>query len=151
LISTEERSGRQLELLRMPGETTGERTGMYFKPSMYYSISATSEHPEEAALLVDFLLGDVEAGKLMLSDRGLPANTEVRAALDEHFTDADRRAAQFLTAVAPTLQEGVNAPPVGAGEVAGIFARFNEQVLFERLDPRQAAEGFIAEVDGVIG
>ncbi len=151
LGATEERSGRQLELLRMPGETAGERTGMYFKPSMYYSISATSEHPEEAALLVDFLLNDVEAGKLMLSDRGLPANTEVRAALDEHFTDADRRAAQFLAAVAPTLQEGVNAPPVGAGEVAAIFARFNEQVLFDRLTPLAAAEAFIAEVDGVIG
>ncbi|MHA6628803.1 ABC transporter substrate-binding protein [Pseudonocardia sichuanensis] len=151
LGATEERSGRQLELLRMPGETTGERTGTYFKPSMYYAISADTEHPEEAALLVDFLLNDVDSGRLMLSDRGLPANTDVRAALDAHFTDADRRAAQFLTEVGPTVQDGMNAPPIGAGEVAEIFARLNEQVLFGRLDPRQAAEGFMAEVEGVIG
>ncbi|WP_182112220.1 MULTISPECIES: ABC transporter substrate-binding protein [unclassified Actinotalea] len=148
---TEDASGRTLELLRMPGETAGERTGMYVKPSMYYSISADSEHPEEAALLVDFLLNDVEAGRLILSDRGLPVNLEVRAALESDFTDADRRAAEFMERVAPTIEDSLNTPPIGAGEVAGIMARMNEQVLFDRLTPQEAAEQFVSEVEAVIG
>ncbi|MCL3859433.1 ABC transporter substrate-binding protein [Actinotalea sp. K2] len=148
---TEDASGNELELLRLPGESVGERTGMYFKPSMYYSIASTSAHPEEAALLVDFLLNDVEAGRLILSDRGLPANTDVRAALEGDFTDADRRSAAFLEDVAPEILDSLNTPPIGAGEVAGIMARMNEQVLFDQVTPAQAAEQFIAEVGAVIG
>src|SRR5690606_37904885 len=71
-------SGHELELLRFPGETEFDRTGMYFKPAMYYSVSATSEHPEESAKFVDFLLNDPEAAAIMLTDRGLPANLDVR-------------------------------------------------------------------------
>ena len=79
-------SGKELKLLRVPGESEDERTGMYFKPAMYYSISAKSEHPEESALLVDFLLNDPAAGEILLSDRGLPANTDVRAAVQDKFS-----------------------------------------------------------------
>ena len=46
---------------------------MYFKPGMYYSILATSEHPVESAMLIDYLLNDPEAAEILLSDRGLPA------------------------------------------------------------------------------
>src|SRR4029078_11906710 len=62
-------SGKELKLLRVPGESEEERTGMYFKPAMYYAVSAKSEHPKEAALLVDFLLNDQAAGEILLSDR----------------------------------------------------------------------------------
>src|SRR5690606_9573631 len=49
-------AGRELVLLRQPGESEGVQPGMYFKPAMSYSISARTEHPREAAMFVDFLL-----------------------------------------------------------------------------------------------
>ncbi|WP_348523774.1 ABC transporter substrate-binding protein [Demequina litorisediminis] len=42
-------AGRDLVLLRPPGESEFDRTGLYFKPAMFYSVSETTEHPEEAA------------------------------------------------------------------------------------------------------
>ncbi len=42
-------SGRELELLRFPGESAQQQAGMYFKPAMFLAVSGNSEHPEEAA------------------------------------------------------------------------------------------------------
>lgn len=144
-------SGRQLQLLRVPGESEEERTGMYFKPAMFYSVSAKSQHPEEAKLLVDFLLNDPAAGEILLSDRGLPANTDVRAAVQDKFNDTDKQAAEFLASLEGDIVDGPVVPPVGAGEVAGITKRINEEVLFKRLTPEQAAKQFTDEVKLAIG
>ncbi|GCD21036.1 carbohydrate ABC transporter substrate-binding protein [Cellulomonas sp. H30R-01] len=144
-------SGRPLQLLRVPGESEEERTGMYFKPAMFYSVSAKSQHPEEAKLLVDFLLNDPAAGEILLSDRGLPANTDVRAAVQDKFNDTDKQAAEFLASLEGDIVDGPVVPPVGAGEVAGITKRINEEVLFGRLTPEQAAKQFTDEVKLAIG
>lgn len=140
-------AGRDLVLLRHPGESEHERTGMYFKPAMFYSISAASEYPEAAATLVDYLLNDPAAAELLLSDRGLPANTEVRAEVQDSFAEVDQYAAEFLTDLEDEIVDGLPVPPVGAGDVAEITRRINAEVLFGRLSPEQAAEQFIAEVE----
>ncbi|ASR55569.1 sugar-binding protein [Cellulomonas sp. PSBB021] len=144
-------AGHPLELLRVPGETEGERTGMYFKPAMFYSVSAKSQHPEEAALFVDFLVNSQAAGELLLSDRGLPANTDVRAAVEPLFNETDKQAAAFLADIADDIVDGPPVPPNGAGEVAAITKRINQEVLFERLTPQKAAEQFTSEVSSAIG
>lgn len=151
LSAIQSASGRELQLLRVPGEAEGERTGMYFKPAMYYSVSARSEHPEEAALLVDFLLNDEAAGEILLSDRGLPANTEVRAAVQDQFAETDKLAAEFLADLEDEIVDGPAVPPVGAGQVAEIIRRINQEVLFGSLTPQQAAEQFISETEASIG
>jgi len=139
-------SGRKLELLRFPGESEYKRTGMYFKAAMYYSISAKSKHPQAAAQLIDFLANSTEAGKLLLSDRGLPANLEVRTAVQADFTPVDQQAAKFLADLQGGIVDGVALPPVGSGEVAQIIKRINGEVLFDRLTPEQAAKQFTTEV-----
>lgn len=144
-------SGKELTLLRVPGESQDERTGMYFKPAMYYSVSAKSEHPQEAALLVDFLLNDVTAGDILLSDRGLPANTDVRAAVQPKFSPTDQQAADFLADLEDEIVDGPAVPPVGAGQVAEITRRLNQEVLFGRMTPEAAAKQFTLEVGSAIG
>ncbi|WP_315096131.1 extracellular solute-binding protein [uncultured Cellulomonas sp.] len=144
-------SGKELTLLRVPGESEEERTGMYFKPAMFYSVSAKSEHPTEAALLVDFLLNDTAAGEILLSDRGLPANTDVRAAVQEKFSATDKQAAEFLADLEDEIVDGPAVPPVGAGQVAEITRRINQEVLFGRLTPADAAKQFTTEVESAIG
>ncbi|MFE6968942.1 ABC transporter substrate-binding protein [Isoptericola sp. NPDC057653] len=144
-------SGRDLELLRLPGESEGERTGMYFKPAMYYSVSAKSEHPQEAAKLVDFLLNDPEAAKLQLTDRGLPANLSVREAILPDLTAADQRMADFMADLEDDVVDNPPVPPNGANEMQDIITRINTEVLFERMTPAQAADAFLKDVGAAIG
>ncbi|WP_026122214.1 ABC transporter substrate-binding protein [Nocardiopsis halotolerans] len=144
-------SGGDIELLRYPGETTNERTGMYFKPAMFYSVSADTEHPEEAARFVDFLLNSEEAAELILADRGLPANVEVREQILGSLPDADARSAEFLAEIEDTIVDGNPPPPIGAGQVVDIIARVTDDMAFGEIGPDQAAERFMSEVEEATG
>jgi multiple sugar transport system substrate-binding protein len=140
-------SGRDLVLLRQPGEASGQQAGMYFKPAMFYSISSQTEHPEEAALFLDFLLSSDEAIDIMLTDRGLPANLVQRERIAPTLPDTEQKVVDFMADLAPTLAEPPPPPPNGAGEVPNIISRLFEEVLFERMTPLEAAEQFMQEVE----
>ncbi|MFC9090010.1 ABC transporter substrate-binding protein [Nocardiopsis dassonvillei] len=144
-------SGRDIELLRYPGESTEDRTGMFFKPAMFYSISAGTEHPEEAAMFVDFLLNSEEAAELILADRGLPANVDVRAHIIDSLPEADARSAVFLSEIEGTIVDGNPPPPIGAGQVVDITKRVTEDLTFGNLTPAEAAEQFMSEVEAATG
>lgn len=138
-------AGRDLTLLRFPGETEFDRTGVYLKPAMSLSMSAKTEHPEAAAKFIDFMLNSPEVGEIILTDRGLPANLDVREHILGDLDDADQVAADFIADVTPDIVDAPPPPPAGAGEVAAILARYNEQVMFGQTDPLEAAEAFIDE------
>ncbi|WP_304455112.1 ABC transporter substrate-binding protein [Nocardiopsis sp. YSL2] len=142
-----ETSGHEIELLRYPGESTEDRSGMYFKPAMFYSISAGSEHPEEAARFVDFLVNSNEAAELILADRGLPANIDVRGHIVSQLPEADARSAVFLSDIEGTIEDGNPPPPIGAGEVVNIIKRVSDEMGFGDLTPEEAAEQFTEEVE----
>lgn len=146
-----EASGRDLTLLRQPGESAGQRPGMYFKPAMSWSISANTEHPAEAAMFVDFLLNSTEAAEVMLNDRGLPANLQVREHITAMLEGPDAQVAEFMTELQPELVDPPPAPPQGAGDTVTIMQRIYEQVLFEQISTAEAADQFIAEVEAATG
>ncbi|MFL1431623.1 MULTISPECIES: ABC transporter substrate-binding protein [unclassified Nocardiopsis] len=146
-----ESSGREIELLRFPGESAGDRTGMFFKPAMFYSVSAGSDHPEEAARFVDFMLNSNEASELILSDLGLPANVDVRGHILSSLPPADERSAVFLAEIEDSIVDGNPPPPIGAGQVVEITKRITDSMAFGDLTPQEAAQQWISEVEAATG
>ncbi|AYY14494.1 extracellular solute-binding protein [Actinobacteria bacterium YIM 96077] len=141
----------ELELLRMPGEFEHQQPGMYLKPAMFYSISSQTEHPEEAAMFVDFLLNDVRAAEIMLTDRGLPANLRVRDEISTLLPETEKQVSDFMAEIAPDLADPPPPPPHGAGEIPDILTRIWEEVLFEQVSPDDGAQQFIDEGSAAIG
>ena len=84
-------SGRELQLLRFPGGVEG----MYLKPAMFWAMSAGTEHPEEAAKFIDFMLNSTEAAEIMLTDRGLPLNLANRDLITDALDAPNQQAAGF--------------------------------------------------------
>jgi multiple sugar transport system substrate-binding protein len=115
---------------------------------MFWSISARSKHPAEAALFVNFLANTPEAGDVLLTDRGVPANTKVRAAITPKLTEADKAAAEYLGAL--KVGPAPRVTPNGASGIEAILKRHTEGVLFERQTPQQAAAAFIKELQAEI-
>jgi multiple sugar transport system substrate-binding protein len=143
-------AGRELQLMRFPGESDQQQAGMYYKPAMYWSIGANTEHPEEAARFVDFLVNAPEAAELLLSDRGLPVNTQLRGQIVDRLEPLDQQVAAFLEEIGPGLQVSPPVPPPGAGEVQQIIQQLHEQVLFDQLTVEQAADQFMEQVRSAI-
>ena len=148
LTSLAEASGQNLKLLRQPGEAQAASPGAYYKPSMFWSVSARSKHPAEAALFVNFLANTPDAGNILLTDRGVPANTKVRAAITPKLTATDKAAADYLGAL--KVGPAPRVTPNGASGIEAILKRHTEGVLFERQTPQQAAAAFIKELQAEI-
>ncbi len=60
----------------------GKTSLSYVKPSMLYAISKNTEHPKEAALLLNFILNDEDAAKVLGFDRGVPSSSTAIKALE---------------------------------------------------------------------
>ncbi len=142
-------SGEELVLLKPPGESEG-RPGTWLGPSMFYTISADTDHPEEAAELVDFMLNDPAAAESFLTDRGLPVNPEVREEIMDELTPGQQAEAEFLTRMEDEVGDAPPPPPVGSSETALIVSRLNSEVLFDRMTPQEAAEQFMVETEAAL-
>lgn len=139
-------SKASLELRRMPGESQAAKPGTFLKPAMFWSLSARSKHPEEAAQFVNFLINDPEAARLQLSDRGLPINTRLRDQITGQLSPADKKSATFVKEITPELAPPPALPPKGAGDVEKILSRINEEVLFNRVSVPKAVQEYIDQV-----
>ena len=64
----------EIEIGDLPA-INGGNSIRYVKPSMLYAISKNTDHPKEAALLMNFLLNDEEAVKILGLDRGVPTSS----------------------------------------------------------------------------
>ncbi|WP_249380828.1 ABC transporter substrate-binding protein [Actinotalea sp. K2] len=143
-------SGQDLTLLRPPLSPDGQR-GIWYRPSQFWSVSASTAHPEEAGLLVDFLVNSTAAGEVLLAERGTPGNVEVRRAIAPLLGDQDRAIAEYLDDIGDELDGVAELAPAGSSEFESVLVRYSSQVYFGSMTPQDAAAGLIAEVETMLG
>ena len=142
-------SGDPLVLLRAPGESVQE-PGMWLQASQLYTISAKSEHPKEAARFVDFLVNDPQAGKIIKTDRGIPANPDVLAELEPELTEMEQVVTTFMGEMAEDAGDPLVIGPTGSTESAPLLDRLNAEVLFNRMGIEEASESFVDQLTAAI-
>ncbi|NJP95485.1 sugar ABC transporter substrate-binding protein [Nonomuraea sp. FMUSA5-5] len=133
-----------------PTDPDTKPNAQYLKPSMYWAMSATTEHPAEAALLINFLTNDTRVGALFGTDRGVPANPKFQEAIKPKLDESGQEALAFTTAVTKKVGAAPPITPKGASEVATVLDRYNQQVLYGKATPQAAAQAFIKELQASI-
>ncbi|AXG82129.1 ABC transporter substrate-binding protein [Streptomyces paludis] len=136
--------GEGLTLTPMPRAEDGT-PGQYFKPSMFIGAGATTSHPEEAAKLIDFMINDEDAAKILGASRGIPVNETIRKNVVPVLEGFDRTVATYQASVEGKLNAPPQAPPSGDSALQNTFTRDYDQVSFGRMSPREAAENYITE------
>lgn len=147
LGAVEEVVGHPLEVLLFPGESEGERPGSYTKPGIYWSVAANSEHPEEAAKFIDYVVNSTEAAQVTKFDRGVPANSEVVKGIEGELTTTEKSIGEYIERVNslnpdPFPRQNLNAGPA----IPEAVARLQQEVLFDRLTPQEAADQLVQEL-----
>lgn len=143
LTALAQASGANLVLLKAP-EPEGIDPSSY-KPSMFWSVASTSKHKAEAALFIDFLENNEEAANIILTERGVPANDVVRAAITDQLSPTDQAAIEYQDRVTP----GAVAPvvtPNGASTIEAMLQRYTQEVFAGQTKPAAAAEAFVKEL-----
>ncbi|GAA3728001.1 extracellular solute-binding protein [Salinactinospora qingdaonensis] len=129
------------EVALAPVPTTGSgRSGQYLKPSLMLSASSDTEYPEEAAMLIDFMINDPEVAEIFGGSRGIPATTTQREAAN--LNETDQAIADYEDARMDQLEDLPPAPPAGAGALETEFIRISEEVSFGEVSPEEAAAQF---------
>lgn len=143
-------SGQNIVPLRMPSMTgNAEENGMWYKSTMLLSVSANTDHPEEAQQFVDFMINSEEAGALNGTDRGLPSNQEVRETVFDELDGEDLVASEFIMDIEDEVgaQPNEPVPAMGFSAMQEMLQRYELQVFFEELSPAEAAESMVAEME----
>lgn len=135
--------GREMALSVFPSDTG--KIGQYAKPSMFFSVAKRTKHAKEAAELINFLVNDPEAGKVLGMSRGLPANKQIQDTVGATLTGPPKTAYDFEKSIAGQLDNAPPPPPKGSGTVKSTFQRVYDDVIFGRSTPQKAAERFMNE------
>jgi multiple sugar transport system substrate-binding protein len=140
----------KLGLSTFPDGGPGAKPGQYLKPAMLWSVSAQSKQKEAAVRLLNFFVADPEAGKLLGVERGVPPSDAVRKAVTPTLDELSQAMADYITLIGDKVGPLPPPPPNGAGEVATLLRRVNEQVGFGRLSPADGAKQFVAESNAIL-
>ena len=143
LTALSEASGEELEIVKVPGEST--ETGVWLQPSQLYTISARTGSPENAATFVNFLINDPEAAKLILTDRGVPAVESVRQAILPELGETARREVEYISDLGEMDLKPTWVGPAGSTAVEEITPRHQNDVLFGSASAKEAAQAWHTE------
>ena len=106
----------------------GDYNGGFTKISMAFAVAGNSQHPKEAAMLINFLLNDEEGVKISSTERGIPCSTEGLKILEAN------KLGDALTIEANTKVMG--------------YSKFNLDSKFEHNDLKANPDGVYYKVFG---
>jgi multiple sugar transport system substrate-binding protein len=150
LVGFQALTKNKIGLTMYPSGGPGAKPGQYMKPSMYFSIAGNSKLGAEAARFINFFVKDPGAIAVLGAERGVPPSAAARAALAPTLDELGRVAVDYISFIADKVGPLPPAPPKGAGEVYTTLKRFNEQVGFGKLKPKEAGKAFFDEAVNIL-
>lgn len=103
-----------------------------------FAIFENSKQKEEAAKFINYLVNDPEASKLLTTQRGIPASTTAREALQQaNLLNADISKGLDLAVAKKTVAPNVVSTNAELGQVVKDSI---QQLIYDRITPEKAAE-----------
>jgi len=141
-------SGQEMQILRFPslaGNATERKA--WYKAGQLFSASARTKNPEAAGAFISWLVNSPESADINLAERGIPANSEIAAAIEPKLSKGQAAVAKFIADIKPELAATpVAPPPGGGGTLADTMERYQTDVLFGKMSPADAATKFTEEL-----
>lgn len=105
--------------------------GWRVKPTMLYAISAYTDHPEEAAKLLNFLVSDPDMASLQGLERGIPINRKAYETLTEEGTleGADKAAGEQV--IDRLQSDALMVPAMEDSDVIDAFEDAGDRLLYD--------------------
>ncbi len=134
--------------LTAPPVTEEGADDLYLKASMLLSASQRTDHPEAAAILIDFLVNDPEVGAVFGTNRGLPASETARSSVE--LAGLDAQIEEYEASIADRLGATPPVAIVGFGSLEEKFRVLGTELNFGTTTVDQAVDQFFTEMDVVL-
>jgi multiple sugar transport system substrate-binding protein len=131
---------RNFRMVPLP-RIAGGKPANYYKASMFWSVTAHSKHPREAAMFVDFFTNSLEANDVLFAERGVPIAAKVRQALQPKLGKSQAEMFAYLDRLGKDVQPIPPPDPPGHTEIVkNVFdPQVMDPVAYERLSPEKGA------------
>ena len=142
-------NGGTVKAAPMPTDGTGpNQSGMAALPPVYYAVPKQAGHKDAAVKLIDFLVNNPDAGKILGATRGLPPNQTVRQQVCSTATGGNKAVCDYETAVKDKI--GPSAGwfwPAGSSAIKTDFQQVYDNVIFGKSSPSSAANQLVSEAN----
>jgi multiple sugar transport system substrate-binding protein len=129
----------------------GKAEGNYPRCSQFFSVSARSQAPAEAAKFINWVIRDPQALDILRTDRGTPVFKQGREMLKRlGLNQYDAKVFAVEDKILSYAASGPQSPPKGGGQVRDLFIRTGQEVMFGRKTPEQAAKDFMTQATKIL-
>lgn len=143
----------QVKAAPLPTDGTGSQaSGMAALPPVFYAVTQRSAHKDAAVKLLNFLVNDPQAGKLLGTTRGLPENSDTLAAVCGSATGGNKAVCDFEQSVRDRLGPSQGwLWPTGSAEIKTNFQQVYDDVIFGRASVADAAQRVVSDATQSLG
>ena len=136
--------GMELGITTWPSDNT--KKSNYLKPGQFFCVSSDSKDPAEAAKVINFFTNSVDANKILLAERGVPASTVVADAIAPELDEGTQKGMAFIKDfIAPNCSQINAAPPEGTSEAINLLKQLEEQLCYGQITAQDASEQFFTQ------
>jgi len=128
----------------------GDPKGQFARAALYWAGYSKTKEPETVADVINFMVNDPEAAKILGVERGLPANLKNREAINAQLSAPEKTMVQFETDLTPKFGKAPPVPPKGHTKIRADLITAAETVQYGRATPQQAAEDFISKAKAAV-
>jgi len=137
--------------LAIPPYADNGTKALWIKPGMFFSVAESSSNKAEAARFISWFINDIEANKIINTERGIPVASKVKEALKPQLTKQQMAMFDYLDLAANEHAGPVSPPePAGSAEVTKAMADQINLVLYDKKTPEQAAADFIKAANEIL-
>lgn len=122
---------------------------LYRQAGLQMAISADTEHPEAAAIFLDFVVNSPDAGEIFGTSLGFPASSSKLEGAD--LQGPDKQVADYLESVEDRIGDAPPVPVVGYGALEQKFWDLGKALGLGSITVEEAVSQFFAEADVVLG
>ena len=121
----------------------------YMKPGQFFSITTDTKNPDLAVAFLSYLINDPQGNTILQAERGVPANSEVAAAIADAVNEIDPTygvAVDYLALVEENSSPIFPPLPSYAGTAnADVIQRLSDEALLNppQITPEDAGEDFV--------
>ncbi len=134
----------KLGIAMLPREKKGGPSGHYYRPGLIWSVGATTKQGEAAAKFISFFVNDVEAGKILGVERGVPMSPAVREAILPQLNPTEQETVKYINLLKDQVGEYPRPAPMGSTEFDQRVLRPTcDELAFERVSVADAAQQLV--------
>lgn len=124
--------------------------GSIVQPSQFVCLTRDSVDPEAATAYMSAFVNDIDMTGILGLERGIPSQSEVRAALQPNLNETEALSVEFFDKIQGKTAALPPPPPSGANEVEQTFERLAVAVLLGERSIPEVATDFLNQARAIL-